>query len=411
MSSPSTHSLLSPSSSHRWLICTPSAILESAEPNVQSPYAEEGTEAHSLAELKLSNRLGYINDKEFETKYEVFKSNSKYYDGEFEEYVNEYCDELMNIVNEDYKGLNVKVYLEERVKFDDIVPQGSGTSDAVIVGEDFIHIVDLKFGKGVPVSAIDNPQLKLYALGAIGKFIRVCKCKVVRMTIIQPRLHNTSTDVVNIDELNDWAINFVKPRAELASKGLGELVPGDHCKFCKIRGKCKVLADKQLEDAKREFSEEIISTQNALNPNVLTPDTIAKILTIGPKFVDWFKDVEAYAMKQVLHNNLKVPGFKIVEGRSSRIVSDKEGVIKTLKDAGFEETKYLKPADILGISTLEKNVGKRVFNELCGKYIIKPAGKPTLVPESDKRAELDVENLMLNGNEFIESENNEEKED
>lgn len=409
MSSPSTHSLLSPSSSHRWLICTPSAVLESAEPSVQSPYAEEGTEAHSLAELKLSYRLGQMNEKEFETRLKIFKENSKYYDSEFEEYVDEYCNELMNIVNEEYKDIETKVYLEERVKFEDIVPQGSGTSDAVIVGKDFIHIVDLKFGKGVSVSAVDNPQLKLYALGAISKFVRVCNCKFVKTTIIQPRLHNKSTDVIAIEELNDWAINFVKPRAELASKGLGELVPGDHCKFCKIRGKCKVLADKQLEEAKKEFSDEIISGESALNPNVLTPEVISKILTIGPKFVDWFKDVEAYAMKQALHNNLKIPGFKLVEGRSSRTILDKDSVIDVLKASGFTEDQYLKPADILGISALEKNIGKRVFNELCGKYVVKPMGKPTLVPESDKRETLDINELILNGDEFTESEN--EKED
>lgn len=411
MSSPNSHSLLSPSSSHRWLICTPSAILESSEPSIQSPYAEEGTEAHSLAELKLSHLLGYISDKEFETRYEIFKKDSKYYGAEFEEYVDEYCDGIMRIVNEDYKDENVKVYLEERVKFDDIVPQGSGTSDAVIVGKDFIHIIDLKFGKGVAVSAISNPQLRLYALGAISKFVRVCNCKIVKMTIIQPRLYNISTDTIGIDELNDWAINFVKPRAELAIKGQGELVPGDHCKFCKIRGKCKALADKQLEEAKKEFGEELIDNQGILNPNVLTPEVISKILTIGPKFVDWFKDVEAYAMKQTLYGDLKIPGFKLVEGRSARTILDKNGLMETLKTSGFKEEDYLKPADILGISALEKNIGKRVFNELCGKYIVKPMGKPTLVPESDKRESLDVKQLMLNGDEFLESENNEEKED
>lgn len=401
MPTPTGHALLSPSSSHRWLICTPSAMLESSEPTTYSPYAEEGTEAHALAELKLSYMLGQINDTEYATKFDHFRLNSKFYNYEFNDYVNDYCQEVMTIVKEDYKNHEVSVHLEQYVTFEDIVPNGGGTSDVVIVGKNFIHIIDLKFGKGVPVSAIGNTQLRLYALGAIKKYIRECTCTEARMTIIQPRLHDISTDFVGINELNDWAINYVKPRAELAIAGKGELVPGDHCKFCKLKGKCKALADKQLAIAQAEFEEAVVEN-NMLEPANMSPEVISRILDIAPKFIDWFKDVEAYAMKTAINDGTKIPGYKLVEGRSTRVIVSPASVIEKLRTAGFSEEDYLKPTELLGITTLEKNIGKKLFNELCEDYIIKPQGKPTLVPESDKRVAIDVKSLGLNGNEFSE---------
>lgn len=401
MPTPTGHALLSPSSSHRWLICTPSAMLESSEPTTYSPYAEEGTEAHALAEIKLSYMLGQINDTEYATKFDHFRLNSKFYNYEFNDYVNDYCQEVMTIVKEDYKNYEVSVHLEQYVTFEDIVPNGGGTSDVVIVGKNFIHIIDLKFGKGVPVSAIGNTQLRLYALGAIKKYIRECTCTEARMTIIQPRLHDISTDFVSINELNDWAINYVKPRAELAIAGKGELVPGDHCKFCKLKGKCKALADKQLAIAQAEFEDAVVEN-NMLEPANMSPEVISRILDIAPKFIDWFKDVEAYAMKTAINDGTKIPGYKLVEGRSTRVIVSPASVIEKLRTAGFSEEDYLKPTELLGITTLEKNIGKKLFNELCEDYIIKPQGKPTLVPESDKRVAIDVKSLGLNGNEFSE---------
>ena len=408
MPTPTGHALLSPSSSHRWLICTPSAVLESSEPSTYSPYAEEGTEAHALAELKLSYMLHKIDDKEYETKFEHFRLNSKFYNAEFNDYVNDYCQEVMTIVREDYKGFDVNVYLEEYVTFEDVVPQGGGTSDVVIVGKNFIHIVDLKFGKGVPVSAIGNTQLRLYALGAIKKHIRECTCSEVRMTIIQPRLHDISTDFIDISVLNDWAINYVKPRAALAMAGKGEFVAGDHCKFCKLKGKCQALADKQLAVAQAEFNEAVVEN-NMLEPANMSPEVMSRILDIAPKFIDWFKDVEKYAFKISVNEGVKIPGYKVVEGRSTRIITSPEAVVEKLHTAGFSEEDYLKPRELLGITSLEKNVGKKLFNELCQEYIIKPVGKPTLVPEADKRVALDVKNLRLNGQEFDEIEETDEQ--
>lgn len=380
-------------------MCTPSAVLESGEPSVYSPYAKEGTEAHALAEIKLSYMLGDISVEEYETRFEHFRLTSEFYSVEFNDFVNSYCNEVMTIIKEDYKGQEVKAYLEEYVTFDDIVPKGSGTSDVVLVGKNFIHIIDLKFGKGVAVSAIDNSQLKLYALGAVKKHIRECTCSEVKMTIIQPRLSDMSTDCISINTLNDWATNYVKPRADLAIEGKGELVPGDHCKFCKMKGKCKKLADEQLAIAQAEF-DDIVVENNMLEPCNMSPEMFSRILTIAPKFIDWFKDVENYAVKEAVNNDLKIPGYKIVEGRSTRIISNPDVVMETLRTNGFKEEDYTKPKELLGITGLEKNIGKKLFNDLCENYIVKPMGKPVLVPETDKRLALDVRQLRLDGNEF-----------
>lgn len=398
MASPNQHAFLSPSTSHRWLNCTPSAMLESYEPKGQSTYAQEGTEAHELAEIKLSYALGYINDEVYETKFDEFRLRSQYYNEEFNEYVNKYVTEVMNIYALDYEK-KVKVYLEEQVEFSDIVPNGSGTSDVVMVGKDFVHIIDFKFGKGVPVSAIGNPQLKLYALGAIRTHIREVTCKEVRMTIIQPRLDDITTDFISITELNDWALNFVKPRAQLAIVGQGELVPGDHCKFCKCRGKCQALADKQLAVAQAEF-EDVVVEHKILQPCDMTPEMLAKALEIAPLFIDWFKEIQNYAAKATLFDGLKIPGYKIVEDKSNRKIINPEAIKEKLRTSGYAESDYMKPQELLGIGALEKNIGKKVFTNLCGDYVIKPAGKLTLVPESDKRVAVDVNALKLDGSEF-----------
>lgn len=407
MPTPTGHVMLSPSSSHRWLICTPSAKLESYEPGSISKYAEEGTEAHALAELKLSYMLGKISPDEYDTKFEYFKLTSKYYDEVFNEFVNNYCQEVMTIVKEDYKGLNVKVYLEEYVKFEDIVLDGAGTSDVVIVGPDFIHIIDLKFGKGVAVSAINNTQLRLYALGAIRKFMREGIFTETKMTIIQPRLDNISTDFVSVKDLNDWALNYVKPRAALAMEGKGDLVPGDHCKFCKCKAKCQALANQQLAVAQSEF-QDVVVDNHMLEPAQMSPEVIAKILDIGPAFIDWFKDVEKYALAASINGELKIPGFKLVEGRSVRTIISPESVIEKLKTAGFGPESYLKPQELLGITALEKNIGRKLFASLCEQYIVKPVGKPVLVPETDRRQALDAKSVRLTGDEFIEIETDEQ---
>ena len=396
---PGQHCKLPPSAAHRWLVCTPSAFLEKDEPTVYSPYAAEGTEAHELAEIKLSFKTGKMNETEYNTRLNHFKETSKFYNEEFNEYVDKYVTEVLNILNINYKDIETKIFFEERVEFTDIVPDGAGTSDCVIVGPDFIHIIDLKFGKGVTVSAIDNPQLKLYALGAVKKHIRECICREVRMTIIQPRLDSVSYDYMPIESLNYWAMNTVKPKAQLAIAGKGDLVPGEHCRFCKMKAKCQALADKQLALARQEF-ETVVVDDKILAPQNMSVDTISRILDVGPKFIEWFKDVEKYANIIAIRDGVKIPGYKIVEGRSVRQIINPEAVAEKLNELGFEQKDYLKPVELLGISYLEKNIGKKLFNSVCEQYIVKPQGKPTLVPETDRRTAIDQRTLRLDGSEF-----------
>ena len=381
------HALLSASTAHRWLQCTPSARLELEEGRDEcSVYAAEGTAAHALAELKLNYRFGKINYSKFLEDYDAFKVHpeySKYYNREFEEYVDEHVEYVISVTDElDQAGKDYDVFFEVRVNFANVVPQGFGTADVLIVTEDDIHVIDLKFGAGVPVSAIDNPQLRLYGMGALNLFPN---SKTVKMTINQPRLASRDTEELPKEELLKWAFEYVKPRAEEAIKGEGKLHSSeDACRFCKLRGKCKERADTQLALAQREF--EIANHKTYLVQNLST-EQISNILEIAPMFIDWFKDVQAFALGQLMQG-VKIPGYKLVEGRSNRVITDETKVKEILLEVGLTEDQIMKPREMLGISKLEALVGKKLFAEICKDYIVKPMGKLTLAPENDKRPEV-----------------------
>lgn len=387
------HAILSASSAHRWLICTPSARLEQEEGTEEcSVFAQEGTAAHALAELKLSYRFGKIPYSEYQDKYEAFKIDtefSKYYNKEFEEFVDEFVDYVIKQTD----GLdNYHIFFETRVNFSNVVPQGFGTADVMIVTEDTIHVIDLKFGAGVPVSAINNPQLRLYGMGALNLFPNT---KYIKTTINQPRLISCDTEDLTKQELLKWAFEYVKPRAEEAIKGEGILrASEDACKFCKLRGKCKERADMQLAVAQREF--EIVDQKANLVQN-LSVEQLGNILEIAPMFIDWFKDVQAFALGQLMRG-VKIPGYKLVEGRSNRIITDEAKVKDLLLQIGLTEDEIMKPREMLGISSLEKLLGKKLFADVCGEYLIKPVGKLTLAPESDRRPE--VSTLAIAQSEF-----------
>lgn len=380
MSEERNHAILSASSAHRWLTCTPSARLELEEGAEEcSVYAAEGTAAHALAEIKLKHRFGKTNDLEFRADYEAFLNEpefAKYYNKEFEEYV----DSHVEFVVEQTKELDeFHIFFEVRVNFSNIVPQGFGTADVLIVTKDTVHVIDLKFGAGVPVSAIKNSQLRLYGFGAINLFPNT---EFVKVTINQPRLESHDSEIVAKQELLEWGFDYVKPRAELAIKGEGQLVASeDACRFCKLKGKCKTRADEQLAIAKQEFS--IVDTRASIAESI-TPEKLSYILEIGPAFINWYNDVKSFALGQ-LASGVEIPGFKLVEGRSNRIITDEQKVAEVLLDVGFTEDEIMKPRELLGISKLEALVGKKLFAELFADYLIKPQGKLTLVPDTDRR--------------------------
>lgn len=379
----SEHAILSASAAHRWLVCTPSARLEQNEGRAEcSIYAAEGTAAHRLAEIKLMYRFGKMSPSEYTDTYDEFKNDpeyGKYYNKEFEEYVDAHVEYIVQLTDE--LDTPYHIFFELRVNFANVVPQGFGTADVLLVTEDTIHVIDLKFGAGVPVSAINNPQLRLYGMGALNLFPNT---KYVKMTINQPRLDSRDTETLEKRELLAWAFEYVKPRAEEAIKGEGMLEASeDACRFCKLRGKCKARADMQLELARREF--EIVEQKP--NPiTALSVEQISNILEIAPMFIDWFKDVQSFALGQLMQG-VKIPGYKLVEGRSNRIITDETKVKEILLEVGLTEAEIMKPPEMLGISKLEALVGKKLFAELCKDYIIKPQGKLTLAPESDRRPE------------------------
>jgi hypothetical protein len=374
-----SHAILSASGAHRWMACTPSARLEQQFPDSTSTFAEEGTFAHALAELKLSRAIANT------TKPSVFKKRlaemqkNPLFSPAMEEYVDQYVAQVTEIfIAAKKKCKDTLVMLEQRLDFSEWVPGGFGTGDVVIISDGILEVIDLKYGKGVPISAENNSQTRLYGLGAISTFDMLYEFNLVRMTIIQPRLDSTSTEEMTVESLLLWAENKLKPKAQLADAGGGEFYAGDHCQFCRAKATCRARAEANLELAKLDFQE----------PLLLTDEEIAEVLAKVSQLKAWASDVETYALEQARDHGIKYPGWKLVEGRSNRKYADDIAVGQVLTAAGYEEEQIHKEPELLGITAMEKLLGKKKFEELLKELVIKPAGKPTLVPENDKRPEI-----------------------
>ncbi|BFH13505.1 DUF2800 domain-containing protein [Paenibacillus melissococcoides] len=374
------HALLSASGAERWINCPPSARLCEKIPDKRSEYADEGTAAHELSELKLRRRIIPCNSAErrrLDAAIEKFKTN-EYYGPEMENAVQDYIE----LVEERFmeakaRSSDAVVLLEERLDFTEWVPMGYGTGDVVLISDGVLEVIDLKYGKGVPVSAVGNAQLRLYGLGAWSAHSWLYDIKEVCMTIVQPRLDSVSTDTMPIDELIEWAEIVVKPAAALAYAGEGGFKAGSHCRWCKVKGNCRARADENMKALVYEFQD----------PALLSNEEIGSILFVAEQLQAWAKDVADYAFEQAKVGK-RIPQWKLVEGRSNRVISDKDVAWKTLEEANLEPDKYLKPRELRGIGELEKRIGKKELAKLLDELIIKPPGKPVLVPETDPRAEL-----------------------
>lgn len=373
-----SHAILSPSSASRWLKCSPSAQLEAQEPYTTSVYADEGTLAHRLAELLIKHKLGRVLKKEYTKKLKEIESH-ELYSGEMSDHCEGFAVYVLELFNKlKAEGKDPVLFTEDKVDLSRWVPGGFGTVDIQIIADGCLYIIDLKYGKGVPVFADDNPQLKLYALGAYEEMRSLYKMYAVSMTIYQPRLENISTLDTWIEHLNDWAIYVLEPKAKEAFDGTGEFVPGPHCGFCKIKGKCAALAKFNLELAKKAF------TEDEPNPAILSPEQTVEILKQEKFFTDWLKAVTEYALDQAVTHGVVWPGMKLVEGRSIRQYIDEEKVVSKLVSTGMsaEELYNMK---IKGITDMTKLLGKADFERLLSDLIHKPPGKPTLAPVEDKR--------------------------
>ncbi len=357
------HALLSASGAHRWMKCSPSARLEEHFTDETSSFAEEGTAAHDLAEHKLKKVL----------KMRSKLPTSPYHTDEMDEMTDlyvEYCLNLIEKAKEDCQDL--QILIEQKLDFSDYVPDGFGTGDLVVVGTGTLQVVDLKYGKGVVVSAEKNVQMMLYALGALSMFEVLYDIDTVSMTIVQPRVDNFSTYRLSVDELKAWAEEELRPKAKLADAGEGEFCAGDHCRFCKARNQCRVRAAKNLELLKYEFSD----------PALLSDNEIAEIIGLSDELSRWASDIYTYAAALAINEGRQWDGYKLVEGRTRRKYINEEAVAEAAKAAGYTD---IYKQSLISITEMEKLMSKKGFRDILGSLVEKPVGKLTLVPETDKR--------------------------
>lgn len=362
------HALLSASSSHRWLSCPPSARLCADGEDKGSEYARQGTDAHTLCEYKLKKMLGMDCDDPTESL--------SFYDEEMEECADGYAGFVVEQLSKAKEICTDPVVLiEQKLDFSKYVCEGFGTGDCVIVADGTVSVIDYKHGLGVLVSAENNPQMMCYALGALELFDGIYDVDTVSMTIYQPRRENISTFIISKAELIQWAETVLVPTAKLAYAGDGEFKAGEHCQFCKVKATCRKRMEYNMELARYDFEM----------PATLSEEEIAVILTKVDELSAWAEDVKEYALTQALAG-AKYTGFKVVEGRSNRKYTDETKVAAVVSDAGFDP--YEKK--VSGITAMQKLLGKKKFEELLGSLVYKPQGKPTLVPESDKRSAMNT---------------------
>jgi hypothetical protein len=361
---PKKHALLSASASKQWLNCPPSAKLCADVKDRDSPYAQQGTDAHELCEYKV---LSKTEQKAGQNP----ADNLEYYDAEMENCTEEYSNFVLEqFLKAKEHCSDPEILVEQKLDFSRWVPDGFGTGDCIIVSDDVLHIIDFKYGLGVLVEAEGNPQMMCYALGALDIYDGIYDIKTVKMTIFQPRRDNVSTAVMDKADLLSWADTVLAPTAKLAYEGKGEFKAGDHCQFCKVKANCRKRAEYNLELAKYDFEM----------PANLEDTEIAAILPKVDELVSWVNDIKEYALQQALSGTV-YDGYKVVEGRANRKYTDEDAVAFAVKDAGFDP--YEKK--LLGITAMTSLLGKTKFNELLGGLIEKPQGKATLVPETDKR--------------------------
>ena len=374
---PKNHAILSASSSHRWLNCNPSARLELEFEDRETTAASEGTAAHALCEHKLKRRLKLRSDRPV----------SEFDNDEMEQYTDDYADFVMEqVTRERRRDAETQVLIEQRLDFSCYVPDGFGTGDCVIVSKGRLHIIDFKYGQGVLVDAEENPQMKLYALGALREFGEKYQIKRVKMTIFQPRRENVTTWETTVCRLKRWADKDLKPKAEKAYNGEGNYCPGEWCLFCKAAVKCRARAEEKLRLAQSEFKL----------PPLLTDAEIEAVLEKLPDMKKWAEEIQDYALTSAL-NGKEWKGFKLVEGRSVRKYSDEDEVAKAAMSAGYNDI-YKK--SLISITDMERLMGKKDFATILGGLIVKPQGKPTLVPDTDKREAITVSNAKNDFNEI-----------
>ena len=365
------HALLSASSAHRWLVCTAAPKLEAEFPDTTSTYAKEGTLAHEICELKLTKYVTTMPRGTYAKKLNALKKH-ELYDPEMDETSDEYLD----YVKRTALGYSVppSIQIERRVNFSDYAPEGFGTADCLLLAGDTLHVIDYKHGKGVVVDADHNPQMMLYALGAMHDFALIYRFKTVKMAIVQPRVGSISEFTCTADELLHWGETVVKMRAMEAMGDTPAFVPGEHCRFCRAKQQCKTRC---------EHYAALQPTGRQNDPRLITLKDLGHYLSIADELKKWAEDLQDYALSECLAGS-NVPGWKAVEGRGSRAFTDMDAAFDILKKDGIDECLLYK-REPLTLAQIEKELGKKRFTELVGKLVVKEPGKPTLAPVFDPR--------------------------
>lgn len=398
---PGQHALLSPSSASKWMTCTPSARLEQEFPDKAGEAAAEGTLAHSLGELLIKQKAGMLSKAAFNKELKKIQANPLYANDMMEN-----CEDYAVYVMENFAAAKVrtkdaKLFVETKLDLTDYVPESFGTGDVNIVADHILDFIDLKYGKGVEVSAVENKQLMIYALGSLALYDYLYDIHTVRIHIYQPRMGNISVWEIGVGELIYWAEEELKPKAQMAFTGEGEYVPGKHCQFCRARPTCRVHADFQTQ----------IFDYDLRAAKLLKDDEVSDIIGRAKDLKSWLNEIEAYALEQAVNNSKKWPGYKLVEGRSNRMYTDEETVATKLLMAGLTEDKIYEPKTLLGITAMEKSITKKVFAAELADLVRKPPGKPTLAPADDARPEFNsadkatedfAEDLPLIGKDYVE---------
>lgn len=364
------HAVLSASGADKWLNCPPSARLEESYPDTSSPYAKEGTLAHEIAEFKARNYfIETLPKRTFTSKLNKFKKD-ELYQNEMDEYTESYLEYIKEVAMK-YPS-KPYIALEKKIDFSKYVPDGYGTCDCILIHGNDMHIIDFKYGKGVQVSAENNSQLMLYALGALEAYSMLYQIETVHLSIFQPRIDNISCFEISAANLLSWAVGEVEPKAKLAYDGIGDFKAGEHCRFCKAQAQCRAKA------------ESIISVFPVKEePALLTDDEIGLILAKAKELVSWSNAVEDYALNAILSGK-EIQGWKAVEGRSVRVFSDADKAFEKIVESGTPE-EMLYERKPLSLSQIEKLLGKKEFESIVSSFVIKPQGKPTLAPSDDKR--------------------------
>lgn len=365
------HALLGPSGASRWMACPPSARLTENLPDTESDFAKEGSLAHEIAELKLKKKIvdPGISTRKFNSEMKKLKENEFY-----QEEMQGYTDDYVEFIQEQMCSCEAApfVVVEQRVDFSEYVPEGFGTSDCIILSGNTLHVIDFKYGKGVPVYAEENKQMLLYALGAYLGYNFLYDIKHIKMSIVQPRISNFSSWECDLDYLLTFA-KEARIKADMAFKGEGELNSGKHCQFCGLNATCRQRAKDNLGLEAYEFKE----------PPELSNEEVGEVLRRAENLAQWIKKLKDYALSECLAGN-EIDGWKAVNGRGTRVFSDIDWAIDVLKENGIKE-ELLCERKFLTLAQMEKVIGKKEFNDLVGHLIVTNEGAPTLVESSDKR--------------------------